>query len=62
MEETTDGFKIAEADLQIRGPGDFLGREQSGMPDFKFGNILTDFELMKSAKTVATKITDETDC
>ncbi|MGB9604149.1 MAG: DNA helicase RecG, partial [Limisphaerales bacterium] len=62
MEETTDGFKIAEADLQIRGPGDFLGREQSGMPDFKFGNILTDFELMKSAKTVAIKITDETDC
>ncbi|HON06461.1 MAG TPA: DNA helicase RecG, partial [Verrucomicrobiota bacterium] len=59
LEETCDGFRIAEADLQIRGPGEFLGKEQSGLPNFKFGNILTDLSLMQAAKTVATKIATE---
>ncbi len=56
LEETCDGFRIAEADLQIRGPGEFLGKEQSGMPDFKFGNLLTDLSLMQAAKIISTKI------
>jgi len=59
LEETCDGFRIAEADLQIRGPGEFLGKEQSGIPNFKFGNILTDLSLMQAAKIVATKIATE---
>ena len=42
MEETEDGFRIAEEDLLIRGPGDFLGTRQAGLPDFRVGNILRD--------------------
>ncbi|NBV14857.1 MAG: ATP-dependent DNA helicase RecG, partial [Sphingobacteriia bacterium] len=42
MEETQDGFKIAEADLEIRGPGDFMGTRQSGLPEFKIASISED--------------------
>lgn len=59
LEETTDGFKIAEADLRIRGPGEFLGKEQSGAPNFKFGDLIADFNLMQAAKIVANKILDK---
>ena len=38
LEETTDGFRIAEADLKLRGPGELLGPQQSGMPRFRFGD------------------------
>ena len=48
--ETTDGFKIAEKDLQLRGSGEFLGDKQSGLPDFKLGNIIRDKEIMRKAK------------
>jgi len=53
MEATTDGFRIAEADLEIRGPGDFLGTRQSGMPDFRVANILRDGALLEHARRVA---------
>ena len=53
MEETTDGFKIAEEDLKIRGPGDFLGARQSGLPDFRLAEALTDMNLLKSAREEA---------
>jgi len=53
MESTTDGFRIAEADLEIRGPGDFLGTRQSGMPDFRVANILRDSRLLEHARQVA---------
>lgn len=53
MESTTDGFRIAEADLEIRGPGDFLGIRQSGMPDFRVANILRDGALLDDARTAA---------
>jgi ATP-dependent DNA helicase RecG len=53
MESTTDGFRIAEADLEIRGPGDFLGTRQSGMPDFRVANILRDSELLEYARQAA---------
>ncbi|MEX0844353.1 MAG: ATP-dependent DNA helicase RecG, partial [Balneolaceae bacterium] len=46
MEETNDGFRIAETDLQLRGPGDFLGTKQSGLPDFKFADIVEDQFLL----------------
>lgn len=48
--ESTDGFKIAERDLEIRGSGEFLGERQSGMPDFKLGNIIKDKDVMRKAK------------
>lgn len=53
MESTTDGFRIAEADLEIRGPGDFLGTRQSGMPDFRVANILRDGALLEYARQAA---------
>jgi len=53
MEATTDGFRIAEADLEIRGPGDFLGTRQSGMPDFRVANILRDGALLELARQSA---------
>lgn len=53
MEETNDGFRIAEADLKLRGPGDFLGTKQSGLPDFKFADIVEDQFLLTQAKEKA---------
>ncbi len=50
MEETTDGFKIAEADLMIRGPGDFLGTKQSGLPQFRFANLIRDARILSEAR------------
>ena len=56
LEESSDGFKIAEADMRFRGPGDLLGREQSGMPDLRFGDLLNDFELVREARRIALAI------
>jgi ATP-dependent DNA helicase RecG len=56
MEETADGFKIAEADLRLRGPGDILGTAQSGLPPLKLGNLLADQAWMKAARTAAIKL------
>ena len=53
MESTGDGFRIAEADLEIRGPGDFLGTRQAGMPDFRVANILRDGALLEKARRAA---------
>tara|TARA_Y100001935_G_scaffold255673_1_gene271454 strand:+ start:3280 stop:5349 length:2070 start_codon:yes stop_codon:yes gene_type:complete len=53
MEETNDGFKIAEADLKLRGPGDFLGTKQSGLPDFNVADIVEDQFLLALAKEKA---------
>ncbi|OGU17866.1 MAG: ATP-dependent DNA helicase RecG [Geobacteraceae bacterium GWC2_53_11] len=53
MESTGDGFRIAEADLEIRGPGDFLGTRQAGMPDFRVANILRDGTLLEKARRAA---------
>ncbi len=50
MERTRDGFEIAEADLAIRGPGDFLGTKQSGLPEFKFANIMRDTKILGEAR------------
>jgi ATP-dependent DNA helicase RecG len=52
LEETTDGFQIAEADLKLRGPGELLGQQQSGMPDFRFGNLAEDLELIRLARNL----------
>ena len=53
LEKTTDGFKIAEEDLKLRGPGELLGQEQSGVPRFRFGNLATDLELIQQARVLA---------
>ncbi len=50
MESTNDGFRIAEEDLTIRGPGDFLGTRQAGIPDFRVANILRDGRLLENAR------------
>jgi ATP-dependent DNA helicase RecG len=53
MRKTSDGFKIAERDLEIRGPGEFLGTRQSGVPLFHFGNIVRDREILELARREA---------
>lgn len=59
MAETNDGFRIAETDLEIRGPGEFLGTRQSGMPDFRVANIARDGRALISAKKEAFQVIDE---
>jgi len=56
LEETTDGFKIADADLTLRGPGELLGQQQSGIPNFRFGNLATDFESITQARAIAAQL------
>ncbi|MBS1811634.1 MAG: ATP-dependent DNA helicase RecG [Acidobacteria bacterium] len=53
MEETTDGFKIAEKDLEIRGPGEVMGTRQSGIPAFRVANIVRDQQLLQQARKEA---------
>ena len=59
MEETSDGFKIAEADLMIRGPGDFLGTKQSGLPQFIFANLIRDSRILGEAREDAFNLVKE---
>ncbi len=56
MEATTDGFKIAEADLELRGPGEFLGARQSGLSGFRLANLLRDVKILQDARTAAFEI------
>ncbi len=56
MCETNDGFKIAEKDLEMRGPGDIEGTKQSGVLDFKLADIVSDKELLQEARDIAEKI------
>jgi len=58
MARTSDGFRIAEADLEIRGPGEFLGTRQSGLPDFRVANILRDGRILEEARTDAFAIAE----
>ncbi|MDX1762920.1 MAG: ATP-dependent DNA helicase RecG [bacterium] len=53
MERTNDGFKIAEEDLSIRGPGEFFGKKQSGMPNLILGNIVRDLHILEVARKEA---------
>jgi ATP-dependent DNA helicase RecG len=53
MVETEDGFVIAEKDLQIRGPGDFFGTRQSGLPTFRVAHLLRDRDLIERARKEA---------
>ena len=53
MSKTSNGFLIAEKDLELRGPGELLGTKQSGLPEFKIGNIVRDQELLENARKEA---------
>ena len=53
MEKTSDGFKVAEFDLEIRGPGEFMGAKQSGLAGFKMANLVRDIEILKLARDAA---------
>jgi ATP-dependent DNA helicase RecG len=53
MVESSDGFYIAEMDMKLRGPGEFFGTRQSGMPVFRIGNLLRDGEILEVARSEA---------
>ncbi len=53
MAETNDGFLIAEKDLELRGPGELLGTRQSGLPEFRVGNIVRDQQMLEVARKEA---------
>jgi ATP-dependent DNA helicase RecG len=57
MVRTNNGFEISEMDLQLRGPGEFFGTKQAGMPDFRVANLLRDRELLELAKREAAYVT-----
>ena len=59
MVRTNDGFEIAEKDLELRGPGDLMGTQQSGLLDLKVADLTTDGELLKKARLLAEKIIQE---
>ena len=56
LETTQNGFQIAEEDLKLRGPGDFLGDRQHGLPSFRFADLLNDYALAQYAKKIAINI------
>jgi ATP-dependent DNA helicase RecG len=53
MEETNDGFKIAEKDLEIRGPGEIMGTRQAGLPEFRIANLIRDLDILQAARKEA---------
>jgi ATP-dependent DNA helicase RecG len=59
LTDTTDGFEIAERDLQLRGPGDFFGTRQSGLPTLRVGDLLRDHALMEDARREAVAALDD---
>ena len=56
MTETDDGFELSERDLELRGPGDFFGTKQSGMPDFKVADMSSDFAVLEQARDDAAEL------
>jgi len=56
MQDTTDGFEIAEVDMKLRGPGDMLGTKQSGLPDFKYTDLVEDTDIIISAKNAVVNL------
>lgn len=61
MTETTDGFVLSQKDLEMRGPGDFFGSKQSGLPEFKVGDIVADEMILETARVEATLLIETDD-
>ena len=59
LEQSSDGFEIAEADLRLRGPGDVLGTQQSGLADLRFTDFLADTTLLREARAMADQVIAE---
>ncbi len=59
MEKTSDGFVISEKDLELRGPGDFFGTRQHGIPDLKIANLYRDIEILKMAQEAALTLMEQ---
>jgi ATP-dependent DNA helicase RecG len=59
MASTSDGFLIAERDLELRGPGDFFGTRQSGLPQLRTGDLVRDRDIMEAAQQEARTLVDE---
>jgi len=59
LTDTTDGFEIAERDLALRGPGDFFGTRQSGLPTLRVGDLLRDHAVMEDARREAVAALDD---
>ncbi|MBR7879987.1 MULTISPECIES: ATP-dependent DNA helicase RecG [Bacillus amyloliquefaciens group] len=56
MSETNDGFELSEKDLELRGPGDFFGKKQSGMPEFKVADMVHDYRALETARQDAANL------
>ena len=56
MTETNDGFRLAEKDLELRGPGDFFGKKQSGLPEFKMADLVHDYRALEVARQDAARL------
>ena len=59
MCRTNDGFELAEVDMELRGPGDLMGTQQSGVPDLKMADLLRDRELLTTARYIGNRILEE---
>ena len=59
MEKSNSGFDVAEKDLELRGPGDFFGIRQSGLPEFKLANLLNDIKVLQNAQIAAKELLEE---
>src|SRR5207247_5233392 len=60
--DTNDGFQIAEMDLKLRGPGEFFGTRQSGLPSLRVANILRDQEILEVARTASNEFGEHQSC
>lgn len=61
MTETNDGFELSEKDLELRGPGDFFGKQQSGVPEFKMADMVHDYRALEIARNDATVLVNSND-
>ena len=59
MQDTNDGFVIAEKDLELRGVGEFFGTKQHGIPEFKIANLFEDIPILKQVQDLSRKIEEE---
>lgn len=59
MQKTNDGFIISEKDLDLRGPGEFFGTRQHGIPELKIANLYSDIDILKKAQEAAIKLVNE---